>query len=344
MQILILGGTMFVGRHLVEAALARGHEVTLFNRGQHNPELFPGVEKLRGDRDGNLEALRGRRWDAVVDTSGFVPRLVRDSARLLADAAGLYVFVSSVSVYADHSRPVDEGSEVGTLEDEGVEEITGVTYGPLKVLCERAAEEAMPGRVLVIRPGLIVGPDDKTVRFSYWTGRVARGGEVLAPGSPDRQIQIIDSRDLAGWTVRMAEDSRTGVYNANGPDYRLTMGRFLEECRAVSGSDARLTWVGERFLLERGVEAWSELPLWIPEGDGPHRFFMANRIDRALAAGLTFRPLAETIRDTLAWQSRNEVTTADKTGVPVPDQTLRPERERELLEEWHKESRRAAGS
>ena len=337
MKLLILGGTMFVGRHLVEAALARGHEVTIFNRGQHNTELFPEVEKLRGDRDGNLEALRGRRWDAVIDTSGFVPRLVRDSAELLAGAVGLYVFISSISVYADYSQPVDEESKVGTMEDESVEEITGETYGPLKVLCERAVEEALPGRVLVIRPGLIVGPDDKTVRFSYWTGRVARGGEVLAPGSPDRQIQFIDSRDLAEWTIRMTEESSTGVFNANGPDYRLTMGRFLEECRSVSGSDARLTWVDERFLVERGVESWSELPLWIPEGDETHRYFMANNIDKALAAGLAFRPLAETIRDTLAWQSRNEVTTADKPGVPVPDVTLRPERERELLEEWHKE-------
>ncbi len=336
MKLLILGGTMFLGRHLVEAALARGHEVTIFNRGQHNPELFNEVEKLRGDRDGNLEALRERRWDAVVDTSGYLPRVVRDSAKLLADAVGLYVFISSISVYADHAQPADENSKVGTLENESVEEITGETYGPLKALCERAAEEAMPGRVLVIRPGLIVGPDDKTVRFSYWTGRVARGGEVLAPGSPDRQLQLIDSRDLAEWTIRMTEEAQTGVYNANGPDYKLTMGRFLEECRTVSGSDARLTWVDDGFLVERGVEWWSGLPLWIPEEEESHRFFLSNNIDKALAAGLTFRPLAETIRDTLAWQSRNEVTTADKPGVPVPDVTLKPERERELLEEWHK--------
>ncbi|MCA1632303.1 MAG: NAD-dependent epimerase/dehydratase family protein [Acidobacteria bacterium] len=344
MNILILGGTMFLGRDLVEATLGRGHEVTLFNRGQHNPELYPEVEKLRGDRDGNLEALRGRRWDAVIDTCGFVPRLVRDSAELLSDAASLYVFISSISVYPDHSRAVDETSKVGTLDDESVEEITGETYGPLKVLCEQAAEKAMPGRVLVIRPGLIVGPNDKTVRFSYWTGRVARGGEVLAPGSTDRQIQFIDSRDLAEWTVRMAEESRTGVYNANGPDYRLTMGRFLEECRSVSGSDARVTWVGERFLLERSIEAWSELPLWVSDEDEPHRYFMANNIAKALAAGLTFRPLADTIRDTLEWQSQNEVTTTDKTGVPVPDITLKPERERELLEEWHKEKHKAVSN
>ena len=337
MKLLILGGTMFLGRHLVEAALGRGHEVTLFNRGQHNPELFPEVEKLRGDRDGNLDALRGRRWDAVIDTCGYVPRLVRDSAELLADASNLYVFISSISVYPDHSQPVDETSKVGTLEDESVEEITGETYGPLKVLSEQAAEKAMPGRVLVIRPGLIVGPDDKTVRFSYWTARVARGGEVLAPGSPDKQIQLIDSRDLAEWTVRMAEEFRTGVYHANGPDYRLTMGRFLEECRSLSGSDARLTWVDEKFLLERGVEAWSELPLWVADDDEPHRYFLANNIDKALASGLTFRPLADTIRDTLAWQKHNEVTTNEQPGVPVPNLTLKPERERDLLEDWRKE-------
>jgi 2'-hydroxyisoflavone reductase len=334
MRLLILGGTMFLGRDLVEGALGRGHEVTVFNRGQHGPELFPEVEKLRGDRDGNLEALRGRRWDAVIDTCGYVPRHVRDSAELLADALSLYVFISSISVYSDHSQPVDESSRVGTLDDESVEEITGETYGPLKVLCERAVEKAMPGRMLSIRPGLIVGPHDKTVRFSYWTGRVARGGEVLAPGSADKQIQLIDSRDLADWTVRMTEENRTGVYNATGPDYKLTMGRFLEECRSVSRSDAVLKWVDERFLLERGVEPWSELPLWLSEEDESHRYFMASNIDKALAAGLTFRPLADTIRDTLAWQQQNEVTTQDKVGVPVPNQTLKPERERELLEEW----------
>ena len=340
MKLLILGGTLFVGRHLVEAALARGHEVTLFNRGQRNPELFPEVEKLRGDRDGNLDALRGRSWDAVVDTSGYVPRLVRDSAELLADAVRLYVFVSTVSVYADFSRPSDEDSPLATTADETAEEVNGETYGPLKALCERAAEEAMPGRVLVVRPGLIVGPHDPTVRFSYWTARVARGGEVLAPGNPETPIQFIDARDLAGWALRMIEGGRAGVYNAAGPDYVLTMGRFLEECRAASGSDARLTWVGEQFLLERGVAPWGELPLWIPESSESHRYFIRTNIDRALDAGLTFRPLAETIRDTLAWQREREgKPMPDKPGVPQPDVSLKPERERELLAEWHRRSR-----
>lgn len=336
MKVLILGGTLFVGRHLVEAALARGHEVTIFNRGRRGPELFPEVEKLRGDRDGRLDALRGRSWDAVVDTSGYVPRIVRASAELLAGAAKLYVFVSSVSAYADFSRPFAEGSPEATMADESVEEVTGGTYGPLKVLSERAAEAAMPGRVLVVRPGLIVGPHDPTVRFSYWTARVARGGEVLAPGRPGRQIQVIDARDLAGWTLRMAEEGRAGLYNASGPDYELTMGRFLEECRAVSGSGARLTWVEEEFLLERGVEPWGELPLWIPESSETHSHFLRANIDRALAAGLAFRPLAETVRDTLAWQRETRGRPRpDKDGVPLPDLTLKPERERELLDEWH---------
>ena len=334
MKLLVLGGTKFLGRHLVASALARGDEVTLFNRGLHNPEIFPEVEKLRGDRDGGLDALRGRRWDAVVDTSGYVPRVVRASAELLAGSVGLYVFVSSVSVYPEFSRPTDEGSPTATLEDESVEEVTGETYGALKALCERAAEGAMPGRVLAARAGLIVGPYDPTVRFSYWTARVARGGEVLAPAPPRRQVQFIDARDLSGWLLRMAESGGAGVFNANGPDYTLTMGHFLEECRAASRSDARLTWVGEKFLTEMGVGAWGELPLWIPEADETHRHFLRVNCSRAIAAGLRFRPLAETIRDTLAWQAAG-APAASKDGVPVPDVTLKPERERELLDAWH---------
>lgn len=343
MKILILGGTMFVGRHLTEAALVRGHEVTLFNRGRHSPELYPEVEKLRGDRDGDLGALAGRSWDAAIDTSGFVPRVVRASAELLAPRVRSYVFISSISVFADFSRPVEgEDAPVGRIADESVEEVTGETYGPLKALCERAVEEAVPGRALVIRPGLIVGPEDTTVRFVYWPRRVARGGEVLAPGRPEGAVQIIDARDLAEWTLRMVEAGGAGVYNAVGPDYTLTMGRLLEECKRVTGSDAKFTWVPERFLLEAGVEPWSELPLWLPEGDeggARYRYFQRVECAKAFAAGLTFRPLAETIRDTLAWdESRGGAKPAeDKGGIPMPDKTLRPERERELLAAWHEQ-------
>lgn len=340
MKLLILGGTMFLGRHLTEAALARGHEVTLFNRGQHNPELFPEAEKLRGERDGGLGALRGREWDAVIDTSGFVPRVVRASAELLAPSVGRYVFVSSLSVFADFSRPVeDENAPLGALADESAEELTGESYGPMKAMCERAVEEALPGRALNIRPGLIVGPHDTTVRFVYWPRRVARGGEVLAPGRPEAKVQFIDARDLAEWTLRMTEAGAAGVYNATGPATPLTFGELLEECRRVSRSDARFTWVDEKFLLGAGVEPWSELPLWLPEeggGDYRFRYFQSVGIAKALAAGLTFRPLAETIRDTLEWDaSQGGARAAEgKGGVAMPDKTLAAERERALLAAW----------
>lgn len=339
MKILILGGTLFLGRALTAAALERGHEVTLFNRGRHSEVSFPGVETLLGDRDGGLDSLRGRSWDAVVDTSGYVPRLVRDSAELLAGAVERYVFVSSISVYADFSRPADESSPLATMPDESVEEVTGATYGPLKMLCERAVEEALPGQALVIRPGLIVGPNDPTVRFGYWTARIARGGEVLAPGEPETPVQLIDVRDLAEWMVRMIEAGETGVLNATGPDVTLTMARLLETCRAASGSDSELTWIDETFLTERGVQPWSELPLWMPRSSETHRCFHEARFDRALSAGLTFRPLAETVSDTLEWQRSNMGRPLpEKPGVALPDVTLRPEREAELLREWHARS------
>jgi len=327
-KLLILGGTVFLGRHLVDAALAQGHEVTLFNRGRHNPELFPEVEKLHGDRDGGLDALKGRRWDAAIDTCGYVPRVVRASAELLADAVGHYTFVSTVSVYADFSRAaIRESDPVGTLEDQTVEEVTGETYGPLKALCEAAAESAMPSRVLNVRPGLIVGPHDPSNRFTYWPHRLAGGGEVLAPGDPDALVQIIDVRDLAEWIVRMIERNQTGVYNATGPDYPLSMGRLLDECRTVSGSNARFTWASDAFLLEHGVRPYTEMPLWIPhEPDAVGH----SRIDcsKAIAAGLSFRPLAKTVWETLVWDAPQPPGAQRANG-------LAPERERELLAQWH---------
>jgi 2'-hydroxyisoflavone reductase len=326
MHLLMLGGTVFLGRHIVEAALARGHEVTLFNRGQNNPDLFPDLEKLRGDRDGDLHALEGRRWDAVIDPSGYVPRIVRASAGLLADAVEHYTFISSISVYADFATVgMDESAPVGTLEDETVEEVLP-NYGPLKALCEQAAEQAMPGRVLNVRAGLIVGPHDPSDRFTYWPVRVATGGEVLAPDTPERPVQIIDVRDLAEWTVRMAEGRQSGTLNTTGPDHELSMGRLLDECRAVSGSDARPVWVREQFLLDAGITPWTELPLWVPDTEENAGF---NRIDcrRAFASGLTFRPLAETVRATLDWDATRPAGTPRRNG-------LRPEREAELLAAW----------
>lgn len=335
MKILILGGTLFLGRALTAAALERGHQVTLFNRGRTPGDPLPGVELLNGDRDGQLDALRGRSWDAAVDTSGYVPRLVRASAELLSGSVERYVFISSVSVYADFSRPVDESAPLATIPDEWVEEVTGSSYGPLKALSERALEEALPGRALIVRAGLIVGPCDPTVRFSYWTARVARGGEVLAPGDPGTPVQLIDVRDLAEWTVRMIEAGGSGVFNASGRS-GLRMGAMLETCRSASGSDAHFTWVDEDFLKERGVLPWTHLPLWMPTSIRTHTYFHRIDSDRALAAGLAFRPLTETVRDTLAWQrSTDGQPPPEKPGVPVPDLTLGAARERELLDEWH---------
>ncbi len=323
MRILVLGGTLFLGRHLVEAGLERGHDVTLFNRGRTGPDLFPEVEKLRGDRDaGDLEALRGRRWDAVVDTSARVPRWVRDGAGLLAGAAEHYTFVSSISVYADTSSPgTDEAAPVHTLADEAVEDITSAeVYGALKVLCERASEEAMPGRVLSVRAGLIVGPYDPTGRFTYWVHRIARGGDVLAPEPRDQAVQLVHGRDLADWMIDMAERRETGVFNATGPERPLTMEGLLQAIREASGSDARLSWADERFLVESGVEEWSDLPLWLAPGANPESAsFMAVDVRKALAAGLRLRPLAATIRDTL------------EGAETTPAAGLDPDRERELL-------------
>lgn len=332
MNLLILGGTVFLGRHLVDAALAVGHQVTLFNRGQHGAELFPQVEKLRGDRDGGLDALAGRRWDAVIDTCGYVPRLVRASAELLAGSAQHYTFISSISVYRDLDQaPVDESSPVGVLADTSVEEITGETYGPLKALCEQAAEAALPGRVLHVRPGLIVGPHDPTDRFTYWPWRVVQGGDVLAPGRPQRRVELIDGRDLAAWILRMVEARRTGVYNATGPAHELTMGDLLAACQRAAGHRATLTWVDEAFLLANGVAPWSELPLWLPEADNG---VMAVDCRRASAAGLTFRPLAETVQDTLAWLRAERVPAhGDLGSVPLRAGMARA-RERELLAAW----------
>jgi 2'-hydroxyisoflavone reductase len=323
MRVLILGGTLFLGRHLVEAALGRGDDVTLFNRGRTDPGIFPGVETLNGDRDaGDLNTLRAGEWDVVVDTSARVPRWVRDSAELLAGRVGRYVFVSSCSVYADTSAAgTDESSPVLRLADESVEEITSPeVYGGLKVLCERTAEEALPGRSLSVRAGLIVGPYDPTGRFAYWVHRIASGGEVLAPEPRDQPVQLVHARDLADWMLNAAARGETGVFNATGPEKPLTMETLVAEIRAATGSDARFTWVDERALVEHGVEAWSDLPLWLAPGTNPELAnFLAIDVSKAVAAGLRFRPLADTVRDTL-----EQAETTAKAG-------LDPARERELL-------------
>jgi 2'-hydroxyisoflavone reductase len=326
LRILVMGGTRFLGRHFVDAACAAGHTLTLFHRGRSNPDLFPGVERVLGDRDGGLDGLAGRTWDAVLDPSGYVPRVVSASARSLARATARYVFVSSLSVYAEPlAVGLDEEAPVATLPDPSVETITGETYGGLKALCEQVVRDAFGGRATIVRPGLIVGPHDTTDRFPYWPRRLARGGDVLAPGRPDAPTQFVDARDLAAWMLRLLERDVAGTFNATGPEAPLTLGECLARIAAAVGGDARLTWVPEAFLCEQGVQPWLEVPLWLHEAD--HAMDRVS-IARGRAEGLAFRPLEDTARDTLAWE--RTLPPDARTGSP----TLRPEREIEVLAAW----------
>ncbi|MFC1545095.1 twin-arginine translocation signal domain-containing protein, partial [Gemmatimonadota bacterium] len=290
LKILILGGTSLIGPSQVEYALARGHTVTLFNRGRTNTHLFPEVEKLVGDRDNDIEALKGREWDVVLDNHPSIPRWVRMTAELLKDSVQQYVFVSSLSVYSDNSIiGMDENGPVATIDDPTIEQVTGATYGALKVLCEQEAERAFPGRATNIRPGLIVGPGDSSDRYTYWPVRIDRGGEVLAPGDPLDPVQIIDTRDLGEWMIHLVENSTYGLFNATGPEKPLPIGEMLGSIKEGIGSDATFTWVNADFLQEQRIRAWSDMPAWVPPRDGMEGF---GRFDcsRAIAAGLTFRP------------------------------------------------------
>jgi 2'-hydroxyisoflavone reductase len=316
-RLLVLGGTKFLGRASVEVALARGHEVTLFNRGETNPELFPEAEKLRGDRTADLSALEGRDWDVVLDPSGYIPSVVRASAEALVDSTAHYLFVSSVSVYASLAEPIDEQSpvaELGELPDDKLTEDYS-NYGALKALCEQVVADVFGEQQASVRPGLIAGANDPTGRFTYWPHRVARGGRVLAPAPPEGQVQFIDAKDLGSWLVDLSERQAGGVYNATHPgrSWRET----LETCREVSSSDASFEWVSDELLNEHEVGEWMELPLWIsdPGAAAMHEVDVAH----AVAAGLTFRPLEETVRDTLV-----HAATVDGVG-------LTPAREAELL-------------
>jgi 2'-hydroxyisoflavone reductase len=328
-SILVLGGTGFLGPHVVTAALARGHSVTLFNRGKTHADLFPGVEKLHGDRDGHLEALANRTWDAVVDPSGYVPRLVKASAELLAPSVGHYVFISTISVYAKMDVvDADESLALDTLADPTSEDVKA-HYGALKALCEQAAEAAMPGRVATLRPGLIIGPGDPTGRFSHWPTRLAEGGEVLAPGNGQTPVQYIDGRDLGAWIVRVVEDRTVGTMNALGPEHRVTMKQVLDDCNHALGDKAQLTWVDAAFLDKHGVAPWSEMPMWI-DNQGEFAGFGTLRNTRAVKAGLTFRPIGDTARDTLAWLQtlpEAERAKARSTGI-------KPDKEAKVLAAW----------
>jgi 2'-hydroxyisoflavone reductase len=327
--ILVLGGTGFLGPHVVTSALARGHTVTLFNRGKTHPGLFPDVEKLHGDRDGKLEALVDRRWDAVVDPSGYVPRIVKLSADLLAPSVKHYVFISTISVYAkDDVVNADESAPVATIADPTNEDVKA-NYGALKALCEQAAEAAMPGRVANIRPGLIIGPGDPTGRFSHWPTRLSEGGEVLAPGDGSTPTQYIDGRDLGAWIVRVIEDGTAGTMNALGPENRVTMKSVLDECNRALGGKAQLTWVDADFLDKHEVGGWSDMPMWI-DNKGEYAGFGTMQNARAVKAGLVFRPIGDTAKDTVAWL---QTLPEDQRG-KARSSGIKPDKEAKVLSAW----------
>lgn len=322
MRILVLGGTVFLGRHFVGAAVAAGHEVTLFNRGQSQPHLFSELEQMHGDRDGGLAALGGRRWDAVVDTSGRLPRLVAASVAALA-TSGQYLFVSSISVYRDVSSPgVREDAPAMTLSRPDSED-ERTDYGALKFLCEQEVRAGFGSRATLVRPGLIVGPWDPSDRFTYWPARVDRGGDVLVPGRPDRRIQFVDVRDLAAFMLRLAEQRIPGTFNADQPPGTVTMGGLLAACQAEAANPSRLRWVDDNWLADEGVGQWMELPLWIQPTPDQRGFYEVD-CTAAVEAGLHRRPLAETVHDTLQWHRAREPYVWTHTG-------LAPERERDLL-------------
>ncbi len=328
MNILIIGGTRFLGRHIGDSALARGHQVTLFNRGQTNPNLFPNVETILGDREQDIAKLSGRNWDAVIDTCGYVPRIVGVTGVGLKRSVGRYVFISTLSVHADNREiGIDEGYPVGKLEDESVEEITGDTYGPLKALCEKTILDQYGERGLVVRPGLIVGPNDPTDRFTYWPVRISKGGDVLAPEKPEVPVQIIDVHDLSDFIIKLIEDNASGVYSATGPDYELTFGTMLETCKQVSESNAKVHWASVEFLKNNKVEEWSDMPVWVPDNE-ENAGFSRFDVSKAIKAGLTFRALTDTVRDTLAWANTRPANHEWRAGI-------NSEREQKLLKLLH---------
>ncbi|MGP4081128.1 SDR family oxidoreductase [Pseudalkalibacillus sp. R45] len=340
MKVLILGGTRFLGKALVEEALKRGHEITLFNRGT-NKEAFPEVEQLIGNRDSDVSILKNRKWDVVIDTCGFSPHQIKKIGAVLGDNIEHYTYISSISAYKDWIpphitedyllQPMPPADKLKAVEEGKISPYE--FYGELKVLCEKEAEKRWPGRVLHIRAGLLVGPFDYTNRLPYWVQRVAQGGKVLVPGRPDRPVQLIDIKDIATWVFNMAENRKAGTFNVTGPDYELTIEELLNNCKAVTNSDAEFVWAEEQFILKHKVQPWTEMPLWIPEhfpleGESePCRgsFFLIS-IEKAVNAGLSLRPLEDTIFDVDQWE-RTRKDTERKAG-------LSREREQELLETW----------
>ncbi len=324
LNILILGGTGFIGPHQVRYAMYRGHQVSIFNRGLTAPGLFPGVETLIGDRDGQIDALRGRTWDAVIDNSGYVPRHVRDTANLLRDSVGRYLFTSTGSVYSFDQDEITEDGELLPIEDPDSED-TDRYYGPLKILCENAVTDAFGERGTVFRLHVVAGPGDASDRFTYWPVRIDRGGEIVAPGSPDTPVQYIDVRDLAEFMILALERDIGGTFNTAGPALDPTsMAEFLYGVRAVTSAQLSFNWVDESFLMEREAR----YPLWYPPSDGPMRGISRVRSHKAVAAGLKFRPLAVTARDTLDWFNAQPEARRNQLQLNL-------DRDRQILEEWN---------
>ena len=322
MKILILGGTQFLGRHLVEAALARGHEITIFHRGLTNPKMFLRVEELLGDRTGDLEALRGKNWDAVIDTSGYFPHIVHAAIEILKKAVQHYVFISSISIYDDlHLKSQsDETARRLSPADDTVRTMSPAQYGPLKAACENVVTAAMPGQSLIVRPGLLVGPYDPTDRFTWWVRRIARGGDILAPGNPDRQVQFIDARDVADWVIAMTEAGQTGAYNITGPEQRLSMKEFLDRTNSALRAGGNFFWASEAILNKQNIGPWMDMPLWLPDTENASLEF---NLSKALKAGLKIRALEETVCDILKWDQTRPQTVL-KAGITA-------EREEEVL-------------
>jgi 2'-hydroxyisoflavone reductase len=332
LSILILGGTRFIGVPMTELALKRGHRVTFFNRGRTNADVFPQIERIKGDRNGEIDGLKGRSWDAIIDNSGYVPKQVKLTAELLAPTAKQYLFVSSISVYPNFAEPRTEDSPVGKLADETVEKVDGDTYGPLKALCEKAAETAMPGRVTVLRPGLIVGPHDSTDRFTYWPARAARGGQMLAPGKPSDGIQIIDGRDLAAFAIDVLEQRTMGIFNLVSPPGMFTMGDVVNESIRAAKAQVKpdpapkAIWAPADFLASKKIEGWSDMPVWV-DAKGDEKEFAGTSAGRAMKAGLKITPMRKTVEDTLAWHLKRPESERTKLKAGIT-----PEREKEALD------------
>jgi 2'-hydroxyisoflavone reductase len=340
LRILVLGGTGFIGPHMVNHALARGHRLTLFNRGKRGRDLFPNIETLIGDRDGGLAVLKNREWDVVIDNSGYLPRLVRDAAELLANQVGHYIFISTTGVYpfdiggrgqavtpVKQSQGFNESSALQTVEYPESEDIPKY-YGQLKVLCERAVAEVFPGRHTILRPTFIVGPGDESDRFTYWAHRISKGGEVLAPGDPRLPVQYIDARDLAAFVNHVAEHRTRGIFNVAGPEARLSLAEFLYGLRALTTAAVRFTWVESAFLRQHNINEWDHLPLRIPVPDPAGPPVVTNAL--AVENGLRFRSLAVTALDTLEWFASLPPQRQAKLRIG-----LSSNREAELLAAWH---------